>query len=76
MSRASSTPPPDDLDRLLAVFQPRTDRRLTRENAREMSRNLTGFFGVLADWQRREQTRQAELATDGRGAESAPQECP
>lgn len=45
---------PHDIGRLLesacSVFEPLANRSLTREDAREITANLTGFFGVLADW--------------------------
>ena len=51
----SRTPEPredDLLDYTLEVFQPRSERRLTREDAREIVHNVTGFFRVLMDWDR------------------------
>ena len=50
------------LDEALDIFQPRTQRRLTREDAREIYVNLTGFFRVLQDWDRAERERQARDA--------------
>lgn len=52
--------PIDDefLDHTVEVFQPHTRRRLTREDAREIHHNLTGFFQVLLEW-RRERDAQA-----------------
>lgn len=44
---------PDLLDETLRVFQPRTARVLTREDAREIHQNLTGFFRVLLEWDAR-----------------------
>ena len=46
--------PPDLLDHTLAVFQPRTSRKLSREDAREIVENLTGFFRVLKDWDKKQ----------------------
>jgi hypothetical protein len=43
---------PDFLDETLAFWQPRTTRKLTREDAREINENLTGFFRVLMEWSR------------------------
>ncbi|MEE4450502.1 hypothetical protein [Novosphingobium resinovorum] len=34
------------------VFQKRTSRKLTNEDARQMLENLTGFFRVLHEWDR------------------------
>ena len=38
----------------IAVWQPRTSRRLSQEDARQITENLTGFFSVLAEWSRQE----------------------
>lgn len=43
------------LDRTIELFQTRTDRTLTREDAREMIENVTGFFRILGEWNRAEQ---------------------
>ena len=36
------------------VWQPRIRRDLTDEDARQIMHNVTGFFGVLAEWSRTE----------------------
>ncbi len=36
------------------IWQPRTGRNLTDEDARQILHNATGFFGVLAEWRRAE----------------------
>ena len=36
------------------VWQPRIGRDLTDEDARQIMRNVTGFFGMLAEWSRAE----------------------
>jgi hypothetical protein len=36
------------------VWQPRLGRDLTDEDARQITLNFTGFFGVLAEWSRAE----------------------
>ena len=38
----------------LEVWQPRTPRRLTEEDAREIIDNITGFFKVLIEWDEKE----------------------
>ena len=43
------------LDRTIALFQARTDRTLTREDARETIENVTGFFRIPGEWDRAEQ---------------------
>ena len=36
------------------VWQPRLGRDLSREDARQIAANVTGFFSVLAEWSRAE----------------------
>ncbi len=43
--------PPDSLDETIALWQPLSARRLTREDARQIVENLKGFFGVLREWE-------------------------
>ena len=38
----------------LAVWQPRTARQLSAEDAREITENLTRFFTILSQWSRKE----------------------
>jgi hypothetical protein len=45
------------LDETIAFWQPRAKRTLTREDAREIIENLTGFFRVLDEWDRAERKR-------------------
>ena len=56
MNKPARRVPADDrlLDRTLEVFQPRTSRRLTREDARQMHTNLADFFDILLQWDRAE----------------------
>jgi hypothetical protein len=42
------------IDRIRAVWQPRLGRDLSREDARQIAENVTGFFAVLAEWSRAE----------------------
>ena len=44
----------DLIDYTLEVFQPRTSRTLTREDGRQIAENLTGFFRVLQDWDKKQ----------------------
>ncbi len=32
------------------IWQPRTGRDLTDEDARQISENVTGFFAILTEW--------------------------
>ncbi len=49
------------IDRAIETWQPRAERDLSREDARQIVENVTGFFSVLADWAREER---AEPAND------------
>lgn len=50
-------PTRDYLEATRAFWQPYAERELTREDAREMARNLIGFFTVLHEWTLRERER-------------------
>jgi hypothetical protein len=39
------------IDRTLEFWQTRTSHTLTREDAREMVENITGFFRILREWE-------------------------
>jgi hypothetical protein len=38
----------------IALWQPRASRELTRENARQIIENVSGFFAILAEWSQAE----------------------
>jgi hypothetical protein len=57
----------DLIDQTIAIWQKRTERRLTREDGHEIIENITGFFAILQDWERKERT-----AGYAKGAVSAP----
>ena len=42
------------IERKRQVWQPRLRRNLSREDARQIAANVTGFFSVLAEWSRAE----------------------
>ena len=42
------------IDRTRAVWKPRLGRDLSREDARQIVENVTGFFAILAEWSRAE----------------------
>jgi hypothetical protein len=42
------------IDRTRGVWQPRLRRDLSREDARQITENVTGFFELLAKWSRAE----------------------
>jgi hypothetical protein len=50
----------DFIDQTIAIWQKRTERRLTREDGREIIENISGFFSILQEWDQRE--RAAECA--------------
>lgn len=51
----------DFLDQTIAVWQRYADRPLTREDAREITYNVVGFFSILREWAE-EERRAAALA--------------
>jgi hypothetical protein len=42
------------IDRTIALWKSRLQRDLSREDARQIAENVTGFFNVLAEWSRAE----------------------
>ena len=38
------------INRTIETWQPRLDRDLSREDARQIVENATGFFSILAEW--------------------------
>ena len=42
------------------VWQTRLGRDLTDEDARQITQNVTRFFGVLAEWSARRRTRRRQ----------------
>jgi hypothetical protein len=56
--RFSVKPPKEANDNLInrtcQVWQARTGRDLSREDARQIAENVTGFFAILAEWSRAE----------------------
>ncbi len=42
------------IDRTIKTWEPRLDRNLSREDARQIVENVTGFFSILAEWARAE----------------------
>ena len=51
---ANDNPKDDLIRRTREVWQPRLGRDLSREDARQIAANITGFFSVLAEWSRAE----------------------
>jgi len=46
----------DFINQTIAIWQKRTERKLTREDGREIIENITGFFTILQEWERKERT--------------------
>jgi hypothetical protein len=42
------------IDRTREVWKPRLGRDLSREDARQIAENVTGFFAILTEWSRAE----------------------
>ena len=40
------------IDRTIETWQPRFNRDLSQEDARQIVENATGFFSILAEWSR------------------------
>jgi hypothetical protein len=59
----------DLIDQTVAIWQKRTERKLTREDGREIIENITGFFTILQEWGRKE--RAAEQASTALVPESS-----
>jgi hypothetical protein len=52
-------------DRICQIWQPRLGRDLSRDEAKQIVANLTGFFSVLAAWSRAELPAPANDNGDG-----------
>ncbi len=62
LDAANDNQPEKLLDRTREIWQPRLGRDLTDEDARQIMHNVTGFFGVLAEWARAERREAANDA--------------
>jgi hypothetical protein len=61
----------DFIDHTIAVWQKHTERKLTREDGREIIENVSGFFSILQEWHRRERAAQSAKAAAS-GHDNAP----
>lgn len=52
------------LDQTIKVWQPYSERTLTREDAREITTNLAGFFRVLMEWEREDRVQRLSVKQD------------
>lgn len=57
--KPSSAANDDLIDRTIEFWQPRLRHELTREDARQIAENCTGFFCILAEWSKAEITTPA-----------------
>ena len=57
LPQAAGASRPEVIAQTLAFWQPRTKRRLTSEDAREINQNLTGFFNILLEWDRADRAK-------------------
>ena len=64
------------LDDTIAIWQPRAKRPLSREDAREILENLTGFFSVLREWQLAEQAAESSKQKRSRKCAESPAPSP
>ncbi len=60
------------IDRTIETWQPRSGRDLSCEDARQIVKNVTGFFSILAEWSRAQMSEPANDNgktgdTDGNG---------
>ncbi len=46
----------DFLDQTVTFWQPRTSRKLTREDGRQIAENVSGFFRILLEWEAAERS--------------------
>ena len=52
-------------DNTIALWQPRTTRELSGEDAREIAENLVGFFKVLSEWEATDRSHQRASVAGG-----------
>jgi hypothetical protein len=50
------------IGRTLEVWQPRTSKLLTPEDARQVVENVAGFFRILTEWDAAEQRTASQIA--------------
>ena len=56
------------IEETIQLWQPRTSRPLTGEDARQMVENVVGFFTTLQNWSTAAGTRQVEPDEDREAA--------
>jgi hypothetical protein len=63
-------PNKDFNQRTLDLWQPRISRKLTEEDAREMTANMSGFFRLLVEWDREARRKQDQPPADEQQTET------
>ena len=53
----------------IAIWQPRIKHRLSHEDAREITENISGFFTILAEWSN-QKVRDGSNPNNSRGADA------
>ena len=56
--------PQEFFRRTIDTWQPRSEKHLTLEDAREIISNASGFFRVLAEWDRADEAKRAPERSD------------
>jgi hypothetical protein len=54
----------NQIDLTRQVWKPRLGRDLTNEDTRQITQNVTGFFGILGEWSRAEKLAAANAAAE------------
>ena len=49
----------------IAIWQPRTKHRLSHEDTREITENMSGFFTILAEWSNQKVRDGSDLNNSG-----------
>jgi hypothetical protein len=60
------------IDRTIAVWEPRRGRQISREEARQIAENVTGFFSILHEWYRAETPAANDNEESGSQGEELP----
>ena len=55
---------PDFIELTIQVWQPRSQKKLTEEDATVIIRNMTSFLQLLLEWERTENSRSEEGETN------------
>jgi hypothetical protein len=51
---------PELIKQTISIFESRTGRKISKENARQAVENISGFFQVLQDWAKAEDQERCE----------------